>query len=139
MGLRTRLKGRLKQMLGGEEQGAPSTPSPPPARAAKPSPPPAPAPMAAPVVDPEEAEKQAKIAKHLRRTRKGVLQFIIDAGGSTTLAEMHDHSERRYFVGHKKFSDLMEGMIADDHIDYDGSVGEARITEAGRSWVEEQA
>lgn len=95
--------------------------------------------MAAPVVDAEEAEKQAKIAKHLRRTRKGVLQFIIDAGGSTTLAEMHDHSERRYFVGHKKFSDLMEGMIADDHIDYDGSVGEARITEAGRSWVEEQA
>ncbi|MEC8422308.1 MAG: hypothetical protein VX000_00955 [Myxococcota bacterium] len=75
----------------------------------------------------------------MRRTRKGVLTFIIDAGGSASLADMHDHSEQRYFVGHKKFSDLMEAMIADAHIDYDGSVGEAAITEAGRSWVEEQA
>ena len=135
MGLRSRVKGRLKRMLGGEA----ATPAPAPPRTAPPRPkPPAPAPAPASAPTPEEAAQQEKIEKHMRRTRKGVLQLLIDSGGQSTLAEMHDHSERRYFVGHKKFSDLMEAMIADAHIDYDASVGEAAITEAGRTWVEEQ-
>ena len=56
---------------------------------------------------------EEKVQKHLAKTRKGVLKMVLEKGGSATLAEMHDFSERRYFIAHKKFSELMEGLVDD--------------------------
>jgi hypothetical protein len=66
-----------------------------------------------------------------------VLKLVIDSGGSSTLSEMHDYSERRYFVAHKKFSDLMESLISSGQIDYDTAESVATITEVGRALVAE--
>jgi len=140
MGLRNRLKNRLKRALGTEPPAAPVAaprpPSPPPAVA------PTPAPAAAPPapVTPESAEEAARAAKaaaHLEKTKRAVLRFVEEAGGVSSLGDMHDYSERRWFVGHKKFSDLMEGLVADALIDYDGAEGRATLTEAGRDYLVE--
>ena len=56
--------------------------------------------------------------------------------GEATLAEMHDFSERRYFIAHKKFSDLMESMIEEGQIDYDHGEGRATLTDKGKAYVE---
>jgi len=77
--------------------------------------------------------REAKAAHHFEKTRRGVLRFIDEQGGEASLADMHDHSERRYFVGHKRFSDLMEGLVADSLISYDHGAGRAALTEAGRA------
>ena len=166
MGLRSRIKGRIKQALGADT----SAPSPSPAPAAAPRPPvrmtspPEATPPEAEVTEPtaEVTEPTAepkpvsvaqaspktdsgdgpapiseeKVRKHMLKTRKGVLKMIIDAGGSSTLGEMHDYSERRYFVAHQKFSKLMESLIAEGQIDYDAAESKATITEVGTAFVE---
>ena len=38
-------------------------------------------------------------------------QRCADAGGRASLADMHQHSEMRYFIGHQKFSQMMEGLV----------------------------
>ena len=81
-------------------------------------------------VDPE------KVAKHLARTRIGILRFVEKNGGTSGLAEMHDHSERRYFVGHKKFSDLMEAMVEEGVLLYSWETQEATITELGKQAIQ---
>ena len=158
MGLRARIKGRIKKVLGAQEdakQAAPTgvatVPSKPAASQTSQSPksmPPVEASdskkvtvaKASPVADSGDGRKpisEEKVKKHLLKTRKGVLKFVRDNGGSATLAEMHDYSERRYFVAHKKFSDLMEAMIADEQIDYNAAESVATLTETGKDFVEE--
>ena len=73
-----------------------------------------------------------KIAKHLERTKKGILKFIVKKGGTSSLADMHDHSEKRFFIGHRKFSDLMETMIEEELLDYSWEKQEATITKTGK-------
>jgi hypothetical protein len=85
-----------------------------------------------PPVDPVMA---AKAVKHFEKTRKAVLQFVIDQGGVASMGEMHDYSERRYFIAHRKFSDLMEGIVGEGLVDYDEATGEAGITEAGQAYL----
>ena len=62
----------------------------------------------------EEEKKQQAADKHLAKTKKGLVKKVSDLGGATTLPELHDYSEKRFFVGHKRFSDLMEEMISED-------------------------
>lgn len=62
----------------------------------------------------EEEKKQLAADKHLAKTKKGLVKKVSDLGGATTLPELHDYSEKRFFVGHKRFSDLMEEMISED-------------------------
>ena len=76
-----------------------------------------------------------KAAKHFEKTRKAVLQFVIDQGGVAAMGEMHDYSERRYFIAHRKFSTLMEGIVGEGLVNYDEGAGEASITEAGRAYI----
>ncbi len=78
------------------------------------------------------APSAEKVARHLEKTRLGVLRFLVERGGQSTLAEMHDHSERRYFIAHRKFSDLMEQLIESGVIDYDTAESKATITPRGR-------
>ena len=83
------------------------------------------------VVDKDEA----KIAKHMLRTKKGVLKFVLKQGGTSSLADMHNHSETRFFVGHKKFSDLMELMVAEDLIEYSWEEQQATLTTKGEEFL----
>lgn len=87
--------------------------------------------------DEKAAEMAKKAAKHVERTRVAMLKFIVEQGGQAGLAEMHDLSERRYFIGHKRFSDLMEGIVDEGLIEYDHSAGIATITEDGRAYIDQ--
>ena len=82
-----------------------------------------------------EAEKARKAAKHFERTRIAMLKFIVDQGDEASLADMHELSERRYFIGHKRFSTLMEGLVEEDLIDFDHATGIASITGAGKEYL----
>ncbi len=164
MGLRQRVKSRIKTFFRPLSAPAGKTPpsaraagsvapstAPPPAAAAVPPParpqeppaPPAPeaplrpAPVAAasPPSEPSADDVAAKAARHLARTRLAVLRFIDEKGGKAGLAEMHDYSERRYFIAHKKFSDLMESLLDDDLILFDHARGEATLTAQGRAAI----
>ena len=157
MGLRSRIKGRIKKALGTPEEVpqpvAPSSPAPAVQTTAQTAERPAnstPKPesaqkkvtvaQASPKTDSGDGRKpisEDKVKKHMLKTRKGVLKFVHDNGGSATLAEMHDYSERRFFVAHKKFSDLMEAMIADEQIDYNAAESVATLTETGKDYLEE--
>ena len=154
MGLRTRLKNRLRNALGQPQSGAqPMAASPPPAPAPAPSPPPAVAspppqktakpatPKAAvdappaPETPSPKAISPEKVARHLERARKGVLTFVAGAGGRASLADMHDHSERRYFIGHQKFSQMMEGLVDEGLLNYDHAEGVGELTDLGREYI----
>ena len=104
-----------------------AAPSPPPAAVVAPAP--APPPVEASPPPPSDD----KVARHFERTRRAVLRLIDDQGGTASLAEMHDYSERKYFIGHKRFSDLMETLVDEALIDFDHAKGEATITQAGRT------
>lgn len=92
---------------------------------------------AADEVDEKAAEMAKKAAKHVERTRVAMLKFIVEQGGQAGLADMHDLSERRYFIGHKRFSNLMEGLVDEGLIEYDHSAGVATITENGRAYIDQ--
>jgi len=142
MGLRNRIKGRIKKAMGREAAPAPAATPPPRQAVAKPAAAPL-KPMATVAATPtppvalsdEERIRQEKAAKHMVRTRKGVLKFVADQGGTSPLADMHKHSEMRYFVGHQKFSEMLEGMISDGLLDYNHSEGTGTITPDGRDFI----
>lgn len=150
MGKRQRLKRGLRRLLGQAEEAAPAQATPVPGprvSVAKPEPAaPAPvAPVSAPpkptqpapeaVSDPEAEAMAAKVAKHFEKTRVAMLKFIVDQGGQSSMADMHDRSERRYFIAHKRFSDLMEGIVEEGLIEFDHATGVAKITEAGEAYI----
>ncbi len=154
MGLRSRLKNRVRRILGQPSPAGPNpgpkaqpaspsrpsalravpspSPSPPPAAVAPPAPAPAPA-TAPPAAEPSAEEAAEKAARHFERTRRAVLRFIDEQGGVADLAAMHDYSERKYFIGHRRFSDLMESLVDDELIDYDHGAGQAHLTAKGRT------
>ncbi len=155
MGLRSRLKNRVRRVLGRTE--APSPRTPPRPAAATPVPPQTAAPVASdappaptaatppaatlhradpPTKAPEPAvasDADAKAARHFERTRRAVLRFIDEQGGVSSLADMHDYSERKYFIGHRRFSDLMETLLDEGLIEYDHASGEATLNDKGRT------
>jgi len=146
MGFRQKIKGKIKRLIGLESEEKPVTAAPPapsprietPLVQENPTPNEAPV----PVQKAEESEKKEavdadKVAKHLKRTRKGILKFIEKNGGTCGLAEMHDHSEKRFFVGHRKFSELMEGMVDEGLISYSWDTQEATITATGKEWMKQ--
>lgn len=149
MGLRSAIKDRVKGALGlgapaeaarpaapmarssAVESSAPTAPASATPEAPRPAAPPPPPPKA---LSPEEQEKQAKIAAHFEKARKGVLRHLAENGGTMSMGDMHDFSERRYFVAHQGFSRMMEGFVTDGFIAYNHAIGEATITDAGRSF-----
>ena len=92
-------------------------------------------PAAAPAAPepPKDADAEEKQRKFMARARKGLLTKVSEAGGSIPLGELHDHSEKRYFIAHRAFSTLMEEMVAEGLLDYESGTGIARLTEAGRA------
>ena len=149
MGLRDRLKQGLKTALGRGPAAQPTPAAPPAAHSPPRSPPPpptrAPAPpskaapaKAAPAadaapLDPEAAAQAAKVEKARTRARKGVLTHIEKQGGEVPMKDAHDYSERRYFIAHRGFSDMMEWWLERDYITYDNEI--VKLTDAGRAYA----
>lgn len=156
MGFRSRIKGRIKKIIGGEDapvdKGSPAgwmpstaaTPSYGEADpAAQPAPGPEPAPTAkkklAPtgdVLGPDDGPDVSKERMARLKAKKAVLQQLAKLGGEAGMKDLHDFSERRYFVAHKAFSDLMEEYTAQGLIDFDGSTYQCVLTERGTAWVD---
>ena len=84
-------------------------------------------------------EQDEKILKHRRRTKIALLKLTLKTDGTASLGDLHDLAERRYFIAHKAFSDLMEEMVAEELFLYDWSAGIARITELGKEWIQTDA
>ena len=84
----------------------------------------------------QPSEQDEKILKHRKRTKVALLQLTEKSGGTASLGDLHDLAERRYFIAHKAFSDLMEEMVAEGVYLYDWSAGEATLTDLGREWID---
>jgi predicted lipid-binding transport protein (Tim44 family) len=84
---------------------------------------------------PKDADAEEKQRKFMARARKGLLTKVQEAGGAMPLGDLHDHSEKRYFIAHRAFSTLMEEMVAEGLLDYESGTGIARLTEAGRAQI----
>jgi len=82
------------------------------------------------------SEQDEKILKHRKRTKVALLKLAQKSGGTASLGDLHDLAERRYFIAHKAFSDLMEEMVAEGVFLYDWSAGEATLTDLGREWID---
>ena len=65
----------------------------------------------------EEKKEQAK-AKHMKKTKRGLLKKLKESGGDMPLRDLHDYSEKRFFMGHQKFSLLMEELVEEDLVEY---------------------
>lgn len=78
-----------------------------------------------------------KMRKAVLRAKKGTMKFVKDAGGQSELADMHDNSERKYFVGHRAFSRLMEEITEEGLLHYDSGTGMSTMLEKGEEWIRE--
>ena len=71
----------------------------------------------------------------LERARLGVLKFVSDRGGSARLSDIHEFSEKKFFIAHQGFSRLMDGMVTEGLMDFDFTSNTAILTESGRGCV----
>jgi hypothetical protein len=72
---------------------------------------------------------------HFERTKKGVLRWLAEQGGSATLADMHEYSSSKFLVAHQGFSKLMESCVEEALVDYDRASNTASLTDAGRAFA----
>lgn len=164
MGIRDRVKGAVRRVLGREvtpppaappsnlSAAAPSAVAVAPSVHERPAPPkPVAGPVAGPVAPPEvraappasvaapvegaedEAVKAEKIEKARTRARKGVLKHIGANGGTMAMADAHDFSERRYFIAHRGYSDMMEWWLKEGYIRYEEGI--ITVTEEGAAYA----
>lgn len=121
----------------GMSPSAPAAPAAPPAS----TPPPASSRPATPATltshTPPSAQAAAESpeerqARHWARTRAGLLRFVDEQGGSATLRQLHEYSERTFFVAHVQFSKMMEELTDEALLDYDQDTATASLTDAGR-------
>ena len=84
-----------------------------------------------------QVPKEDKVLRHRRKAKLGLLRFISEKEGVVDLATLHTHSEMKYFIGHKSFSDLMEEMVEDDFLNFDWEKSLAHLTEKGRLEIQQ--
>jgi hypothetical protein len=63
--------------------------------------------------------------------RTGLLKFLAKQGGALPMRELHTHSLVFYQAGHQAFSEIMEGLVADELVAFDDGV--FRLTDRGRT------
>lgn len=68
-----------------------------------------------------------------RVARLGLMRFIAKKGGSIPMRDLHTHSLVFYQAGHQAFSQLMEGLVGDGLVTYDGPTAVFALTEKGRA------
>jgi len=83
-----------------------------------------------------QVQKEDKVLRHRRKAKLGLLRFISEKEGVVDLATLHTHSEMKYFIGHKSFSDLMEEMVEEEILKFDWENSLAHLTEKGRLEIE---
>lgn len=71
----------------------------------------------------------------IERARRGVLKFVSDRGGSASLGEIHEFSEKRFLIMHQGFSRLMEGIVSDGLVEFDATSNTATLTRAGQEKI----
>lgn len=74
----------------------------------------------------------------LHAARQGLLQSIAKKGGSIPMRDLHTHSLVFYQAGHQMFSQLMEGLVADECVTFDDGAGVFQLTDTGRAFVDSQ-
>jgi hypothetical protein len=70
------------------------------------------------------------MATDVPTARRGLLAFLAKQGGALPMRELHTHSLVFYQAGHQAFSQLMEGLVADQLVVFDE--GTFSLTEKGR-------
>jgi hypothetical protein len=71
------------------------------------------------------------MATDVPTARRGLLAFLAKQGGSLPMRELHTHSLVFYQAGHQAFSQLMEGLVADELVTFDD--GTFTLTDKGRA------
>lgn len=62
--------------------------------------------------------------------RKGLLKYLQKQGGSVHIRDLHEFSTLRFGAGHQAFSQLMEGLVGEELVSYDGTT--FHLTDKGR-------
>ena len=70
--------------------------------------------------------------------RQGLLKFIAKKGGSISMRDLHTHSLVFCQAGHQAFSQLMEGLVADEYVTFEDGDGAFQLTDKGRAFLENQ-
>jgi len=76
------------------------------------------------------------MATDVQAARQGLMKFIAKKGGTIPMRELHTHSLVFYQAGHQAFSQLMEALVGDGLVAYDGAAGTFALTDKGRSAIE---
>ena len=76
------------------------------------------------------------MATDTQAARQGLMKFIAKKGGSIPIRELHTHSLVFYQAGHQAFSELMEGLVADELVSYDSAASVFSLTDKGRAAIE---
>ena len=84
--------------------------------------------------DPQELTEQQK--NLLTRARKGILQYLLEKGGTLPIPELHDYSMNKYFVQHQRFSQLIEQCVDEKLLQYNAVQQTLSLTESGRKFCE---
>ena len=85
--------------------------------------------------DVQKTISEDKVAKHWLKAKKGVLKKAKELGENASLADLHEYSEKRFFIGHQKFSQLMEELVDEELIHYNWDTQEANITDKGIAFM----
>ena len=74
----------------------------------------------------------------IQAARQGLLKFIMKKGGSIPMRDLHTHSLVFYQAGHQAFSQLMEGLVADEYVTSDDGAAVFQLSDKGRAFLESQ-
>ena len=74
---------------------------------------------------------EEKQRAYFERTKKGVLLWLANQGGSAEMREMHDYSASKFLVAHQGFSKLLEACVDEGLVEFDR--GTVSLTDAGRT------
>jgi predicted transcriptional regulator len=74
----------------------------------------------------------------IQAARQGLMKFIAKKGGSIPMRDLHAHSKVFYQAGHQAFSELMEGLDADEYVTFDDDARVFQLTDKGRAFLENQ-
>ena len=83
-----------------------------------------------------QEEKEAKFKEIFEKAKKGVLKYLDEKGGTLPMSELHDYSTNKYFIQHQRFSQMMEGYVAEKLVDYDDMTQNTTITQAGKAFIQ---
>lgn len=75
------------------------------------------------------------MATDTQAARQGLMKFLAKKGGSLAIRELHTHSLVFYQAGHQAFSQLMEGLVADELVTYDEAGAIFSLTDKGRAAI----